>query len=92
LAAVNAEIATKPSPPGRFSTTIDLPQRAASGSASIRAPMSIPLPAPNGRIHLTVRCGQTCAKEDCASDGVAAPTSTTQATTAPTMDRAMCIV
>ena len=42
-------MATKPSPPGRFSTTTGWPHFAASFSAIRRAPMSAPEPGPSGR-------------------------------------------
>src|SRR6266699_3445855 len=58
---MKALMATKPSPPGRFSTTTGFPQRAASRSAKSRPPISDPEPGPSGRMNLTVRCGQACA-------------------------------
>jgi hypothetical protein len=70
-ALINAVIATKPSPPGRFSTTTAWPHFAASFSAISRAPMSAPAPGPSGRMTRTVRVGQFCAaegSEDSASD------------------------
>ena len=51
-------IATKPSPPGRFSTTTGWPHFAASFSAISRAPMSAPEPGPSGRMMRTGRVGQ----------------------------------
>ena len=61
----------EPFPPGRLSTTTDLPQRAASRSANSRASISVALPGPNGTMNLTVRCGQGCTGA-CARNGVAA--------------------
>src|ERR1700676_5376342 len=55
---MKAEMATKASPPGRFSITTGWPQRAASRSANSRAPMSDPEPGPSGRMNLTGCCGQ----------------------------------
>ena len=46
-----------PSPPGRFSTTTGLPQRADKRSANSRAVMSLALAAPYGMMNLTVRVG-----------------------------------
>src|SRR5262245_39845179 len=56
-------MATKPSPPGRFSTTTGLPHRADNRSANKRAPMSAPAPGPNGTMNFTVWSGQTSAAE-----------------------------
>src|SRR5436305_10191500 len=70
----NAVIATKPSPPGRFSTTTAWPHFAASFSEISRAPISAPAPGPSGRITRTVRVGQFCAADgnaDSASDEIA---------------------
>src|SRR5262245_36682218 len=53
---------TRPSPPGRFSTTTGLPQRADKRSANRRAVVSLALAAPNGRMKCTVRVGNiSCA-------------------------------
>src|SRR5439155_126947 len=54
-------MATRPSPPGRFSTTTGWPQRLAKRSAISRVPISTPLPAPSVTMNLTGRCGQICA-------------------------------
>ena len=54
-------IAMMPSPPGWFSTTTGLPQRAERRSANSRAMMSVPLPGPSGRISFTGRVGHACA-------------------------------
>ena len=62
-------MATKPSPPGRFSTTTGWPHFAASFSAISRAPMSAPEPGPSGRMIFTGRCGQDCGEADCAEAG-----------------------
>ena len=56
-ASTKALIATRPSPPGRFSTTTDLPQRAVKRSANSRAVMSVALAGPNGNMSRTVRVG-----------------------------------
>src|SRR6266545_5511092 len=81
---MNALMATIPSPPGRFSTTTGLFQRAASLSANSRAPMSVPLPGPSGKINLTVRWGQLCA-----GTGVAPPARMSDANRLGTIRRAM---
>src|SRR5215472_8867375 len=70
LAPTNALMATRPSPPGRFSTTIGWPQRLLNRSAISRVPISTPLPGPSVTMNLTARCGQVCAV-----DGFAARTS-----------------
>ena len=57
FAPVKALIDTRPSPPGRFSTTTGLPQRTVSLSASRRAVMSVPLAGPNGMMKRTVWVG-----------------------------------
>ena len=57
LALMKALIETRPSPPGRFSITTGLPQRAASRSPTSRATISVPLAGPNGRMNFTVRVG-----------------------------------
>ena len=54
-------MATMPSPPGRFSTTTDWPQRFDSLSANSRAPISTPLPGPNVTMSRTGRFGQVSA-------------------------------
>src|SRR5579871_918048 len=51
------------SPPGRFSTTTGLPQRAVSRSANSRAPISAPLPGPSGTMKRTLRWGQDVCAE-----------------------------
>src|SRR6185295_18814790 len=48
------------SPPGLFSMTTGLPQRACRRSWMRRAPMSAPAPGPNGRMNRTGPCGQAC--------------------------------
>src|SRR5258708_24490246 len=70
-------MATRPSPPGRFSTTTGWPQRLLNRSAISRVPISTPLPGPSVTMNLTVRCGQVCAV-----DGSAARTSTARKATA----------
>src|SRR5215472_10501881 len=70
LAPTNALMATRPSPPGRFSTTIGWPQRLLNRSPISRAPISTPLPGPSVTMNLTARCGQVSAV-----DGFAARTS-----------------
>src|SRR5215471_7646275 len=57
------------SPPGRFSTTTDWPQRADSRSARRRAVISDPLPGPIETMNLTVRLGQACAVAGLVPDG-----------------------
>src|SRR5450830_819260 len=64
---MTAIIATKASPPGRFSTTTVWPHFADSLSAKSRAVMSTPEPGPSGMTNLTVRCGQVGV---CADDSV----------------------
>src|ERR1700730_17688148 len=59
-ALTKAWSATRPSAPGRFSTTTGLPQRAGSRSARSRAPISAPEPGPSGTMNFTGRCGQVC--------------------------------
>ena len=54
-------MATMPSPPGRFSTTTDWPQRADSLSANSRAPISTPLPGPSVTMNRTGRFGHASA-------------------------------
>src|SRR5262245_49074868 len=57
-------MATMPSPPGRFSTTTDVPFHLADSlSLTRRAVMSAPEPGPIGRTNLTGREGQAlCAR------------------------------
>src|SRR5450759_5745205 len=64
-------MATNPSPPGRFSTTTGLPQRAVNRSANSLAAISTPDPGPSGTMNLTVRCGQVWPW-----DGVVKPANT----------------
>src|SRR4029453_11142358 len=54
-------VAQSPLGAGLFSITIGLPQRAESLSDIMWAAASVALPAPNGRMNLTGRCGQPCA-------------------------------
>ena len=61
LALMNALMATRPSPPGRFSITTGLPQRSDRRWLTSRAVMSVPLAGPNGRMNFTVRCGKVWA-------------------------------
>src|SRR5713226_4100763 len=70
-------MATRPSPPGRFSTTTGWPQRLLNRSAIRRVPISIPLPGPSVTMNLTVRCGHVCA-----ADGIAPKTSVARRATA----------
>src|ERR1017187_7863784 len=72
-------MATMPSPPGRFSTTTDWPQRADSLSANSRAPISTPLPGPSVTINRTGRFGHDCAA---ASAGMSAGRTSAAATSA----------
>src|SRR6516164_1493906 len=58
-APTKASSETRPSPPGRFSTTTGLPQRADKRSANRRAVVSLALPAPYGRMKCTARAGNT---------------------------------
>src|SRR5207302_1471009 len=58
-----AWMATRPSPPGRFSIMTGLPQRAGSRSDNSLAAISAPAPGPNGTTNLTGRCGQFCADD-----------------------------
>src|SRR5215475_10880192 len=67
LAPTNALMATRPSPPGRFSTTTGWPQRLLNRSPIIRVPISTPLPGPSVTMNLTARCGQVCAFDGCAA-------------------------
>ena len=59
--AVTARI---PSAPGLFSTMTGFSQRRASLSANKRAEISAPVPAGNGVMIRTLRCGQVSARED----------------------------
>ena len=53
-----------PVAPGLFSTMTGFSQRRASLSANKRAEMSAPVPAGNGVMIRTLRCGQVSARED----------------------------
>src|SRR5262245_42163588 len=66
LAPTNALMATRPSPPGRFSTTTGWPQRLLNRSPIIRVPISTPLPGPSVTMNFTAPCGQVCAFDGCA--------------------------
>lgn len=55
-----------PSPPGRFSTTTGCLQRVDNLSASSRAEILTPLPAPSVTINRTGRFGQVSAAAHCA--------------------------
>ena len=48
------------SPPGLFSITTGLPQRACRRSWMRRAPISAPAPGPKGMMKRTGPCGQAC--------------------------------
>src|SRR6476661_1998465 len=66
-------MASMPSPPGRFSTTIGWPHFCDSLSANMRAPMSTPLPAPSVTMKRTGRVGQaSAAAAGLASSGLSA--------------------